>query len=364
MNLTKSIYMLFAILLISSCEKGPDLGNVDFDRTALLNNYVDNILIPRYNLLTSTSEDLENACLAFQTMPDQNNLELLRNQYKVTYLAWQACSSAEFGPAGMQTLKAIFNTYPVDTPQIFSNINSGSYNLESAQNIAAIGLPAVDFLLFGLGNTDAEILNALNNQNVQNYLLDVSALLATKSNLVSAEWNSSYRSSFVQANGTDVGSSLGMIVNEMNLDFERFIRDGKVGIPLGKRSLGTPQLDKLEAVYAVYSLELLQESIKSLKELYTGTSAEGIDGLGMDDYLDAVKASHSGQNLNTTILNQFEAIETSMNVINTDLATAILNNPTQVEDLYNAMQQMVVYLKVDLASNLGILISYQDNDGD
>ena len=155
-----------------------------------------------------------------------------------------------------------------------------------------------------------------------------------------------------------------MLVNDINLDFERFMRDGKVGIPLGKRSLGNPQLDKLEAVHAKYSLELLKESVVKLEELYSGTSTNGINGIGLDDYLNAVKASHSGQNLNDVILSQFEEINLSIDAINTDLETAIQTNPNEVEEVYNKMQQMIVYLKVDLASSLGILISYQDNDGD
>ena len=363
MKIQKFTYLFLMIIFLSACDKNTG-ENVDFDRTALLSNYANNILTPRYTSLKESCDDLDLAVTAFITNGTQSDLENLRAAHKATYIAWQGCSSTDFGPAGMQTLKAVFNTYPVDTTQINANITSGTYNLDAAQNIAAIGLPAVDYLINGLQSTDAAILAAFTNQNVQNYLSDLNTQLKDRATTVSGEWNGTYANTFIAANGTDIGSSLGLLVNEMNFDFEKFVRDGKIGIPLGKRSLGIPQLDKLEAYYGNYSLELAKESVIRLEELYNGTSADGVNGLGLDDYLDAVNATHSGQDLSQVISDQFAAIHTSLNAVNTDLNTAIQNNPAQVEEVYNNMQQMIVYLKVDLASNLGILISYQDNDGD
>ncbi|MFT4968619.1 MAG: putative lipoprotein [Chitinophagales bacterium] len=355
--------LLLLIFTLNACDRDL-IDDVNFDRTAMLNNYAENIIEPRYERLAINSNDLVSLASDFQANTNLITLEELRAQFKNTYLAWQGCSSTEFGPARTSTLKAIFNTYPVDTTQINNNINSGVYSLGTAQNIAAIGLPTIDYLLYGIKGTDAEILIALSTPATLNYLIDVCGQMNTAAQQVNTEWSGAYATTFINANGTDLGSSLGLLVNEMNLDFERFIRDGKVGIPLGKRSLGNPQLDKLEAVHAKYSLELLQESILKLEDLYTGTSSNGVNGIGFDDYLDAVNASHSGQNLNSVITQQFDDINGTINTLNADLEISIQNNQNQVDEVYNKLQQMIVYLKVDLASNLGILISYQDNDGD
>jgi hypothetical protein len=362
MNYKSLLFIL--IIVLASCDK-TEPNKVDFDRTALLNNYANNIILPRYQLLQAKSNTLHDAALSFETNINQANLDALRNEFQSTYLSWQACSSAEFGPAEMETLKTVFNTYPVDTSQILNNIASGNYNLEVAQNIDAIGLPALDYLLYGLRANDEDLLNTFSNQtSALGYLLDLTAQLEIKSNTVYNAWKSNYANAFIDANGTDVGSSLALLINEMNMDFERFIRDGKIGIPLGKRSLGNPQIDKLEAYYSKESLALVKASIQNLEDLFNGTSVEGVNGLGLDDYLDAVNATNNGQNLSLVINNQFDAIQVSLNAINGNLNDAIQNNPGQVEEVFNSMQQLVVYMKVDLASNLGVLISYQDNDGD
>jgi len=364
MNYKSLVLILALFVTLISCDK-TEPNKVDFDRTALLNNYANKVILPRYELLQAKSTALHDAALNFEANINQANLDLLRADFQATYLVWQACSSVEFGPAGMETLKLVFNTYPVDRNKILTNIASASYNLDAAQQIDAIGLPALDYLLYGTNNNDQEILNTFTNQSAAiNYLLDLTSQLKNKSSSVYAQWNTTYSNTFINANGTDVGSSLSLLINEMNLDFEKFIRDGKIGIPLGKRSLGNPQVDKLEAYYSRESLVLVKESVQRLEELYSGTSLEGVNGLGLDDYLDAVNASNNGQDLSLLISNQFAAIQLSLDAINRNLNDAIINNPSQVDDVYNKMQQLIVYFKVDLASNLGVLISYQDNDGD
>jgi len=359
----RTIFLSLFILLFSACNK-ENIDQVNFDRDAMLTNYADNIIIPRYEKLALNCELLHQASLSFQSNANASELESLKEFFEQTYLSWQACSSTDFGPAGVQTLKAVFNIYPVDTSQINNNISNSNYNLDAVNNQAAIGLPALDFLLFGKGETTESLSYFNNNTNAITYLVDVCAQLNTKANIVSSDWSNQYRSVFVNANGIDIGSSLGMLVNEFNLDFERFIRDGKVGIPLGIRSLGNPQLNKTEAFFSGYSIILLKESIDKLEDLYTGTSLNGSDGLGLDDYLNASNASHSGTSLNEVILDQFMEIRNNINQLNQSVDYSITQDPESVNIIFNSMQELVVYLKIDLPSTLGVLISYQDNDGD
>lgn len=361
----KIVWLAFALSLgLFSCDKeGPT--EVNFDRDALLTNYGENIIVPRYEQLQSATSSLNQAASDFYNDQTTQTYTALKNAFETNYIAWQACSSFEFGPAGMQTLKTIYNTYPTDTTKIVANISSGTYNLGAASNLDAIGLPALDYLIYGVRSNETEILQYFqNNSNARTYLVDLCSQMDQAIATVSSAWMGQYVETFKNANGTDVGSSLGMLINEMNLDFERYIRDGKVGIPLGVRSLGNPQLDKVEAYYSDISLELLEESIINLRDLYTGTSTLQVNGPGLDDYLIAINATHAGESLNDKILNKFDEILGHINSLNGSVGTSIQNNPANVETLYSSMQGLVVYLKVDLPSNLGVLISYQDNDGD
>ena len=51
-------------------------------------------------------------------------------------------------------------------------------------------------------------------------------------NNVVTEWDI-YKTEFIEKTGLDIGSSMGMMVNAYVLEYERYIRSGKVGIPSG-----------------------------------------------------------------------------------------------------------------------------------
>ena len=114
-----------------------------------------------------------------------------------------------------------------------------------------------------LFTTDAEASKRLE------YLFAVVEQSQVVANQVYSQWTSGgYNEVFVNANGNAVGSSVSLMMNSFVLDFERFIRDGKVGIPLGVRSLGTPNPEKVEAYYSEKSLELLNESMTAYKRCF------------------------------------------------------------------------------------------------
>ena len=82
------------------------------------------------------------------------------------------------------------------------------------------------------------------------------------------------------------------------------------------------------------------------------------------DYLSFVNAQKSGQNLHTVIDNQFSAIKIELDNINDPLSNEVTVNTSGVNAVYQKMQQMVGYLKVDMTNALEVLITYQDSDGD
>jgi predicted lipoprotein len=80
--------------------------------------------------------------------------------------------------------------------------------------------------------------------------------------------------------------------------------------------------------------------------------------------MDFVNAEQNSQQLSTVIDNQFLTIFEELNNINGPLSEEIINNKSQITQTYQELQQLVPYMKVDMTSALGVLITYQDNDGD
>ena len=88
--------------------------------------------------------------------------------------------------------------------------------------------------------------------------------------------------------------------------------------------------------------------------------------MDLDDYMDLTLV------LNTVeitiyrlkINNQFDDILAELNNLNDPLSSEILTNKPAVSQTYTKLQELVPLLKVDMTSALGVLITYQDNDGD
>jgi hypothetical protein len=347
-------FLALAAFNLSSCKEPQEAEPVDtFDKEAMLANLADELIVPAYESAASDAEVLKAAVDAFEAFPSAENLDAAREACSALQLQWQSIAPYELGPAADENLRRTVNTFPADTTQIERNIREQLTDLSTASNTDAKGLPALDYLLFGPrshgSNWSADRLIQV-RLNAELVFEEISA--------VNEAWKTSYRDEFVRNLGNDVGSSLGQLVNELNYEFE-LVKNARVGIPLGKKSLGVPQEEKVEAYYAEQSLANIEAALNAQKNIFRGA-----DGLGLDDYLDHLDARYGEGLLSTAIIEQFDEVLTSTASISEPLPEAIQNNPGQVDDLHTKLQNLVVLLKTDMPSQLGVQITYQDNDGD
>ncbi|UOE46248.1 imelysin family protein [Mucilaginibacter sp. SMC90] len=374
-KITLGALLLFAtgLILVQSCSKsgagnnGGDKSDNTFDRKALLTNMSANIILPAYTSFQASASALNDAVIAFNSSPDAAKLTAAQNAFTAAYKQWQSTSEFDFGPANQINFRVSVNTYPADLSQISANINSGAYNPGLLANLAAKGLPAIDYLLFGAGADNAAILTQYTTDshaaNRKTYLAALALEIKTSATTVLSSWNGAYKSTFLSADGTDVGSSLGQLVNQLVYDYE-IIKNYEIGVPAGVQSMGTVFPQKVQAYYSKTSLQLTLLHIQAMQNLYLGKSAAG-DGLGLDDYLAKINAKYSdGKPLNDVIKAQFAAAIAKLQVLTDPLADNIRNNPTAVTAAYTELQKLTVLLKTDMTSSLGILITFGDNDGD
>jgi len=375
MNLKRNFKIILSVVIsasiaISSCKKKkedePEIENT-FNKSGMLSNIGNNIILRQYETLKIKIDSLQFLCTNFNSNPTTTSLNLLRQQFIETYKSYQWASTFEFGQAEIDLFRANLNTFPCDTAQINSNILSGVYDLNTVSNIDAKGFPAIDFLLYRSNQNDNYILSIFNTSaNAKAYLSAIIAEIQTKATTVYNAWKSdggNYVSSFQSNTGSDVGGSIGMLVNQLNYDFE-ILKNARIGIPLGKQTLGIPLPEKTEAYYSGLSIELINEHIQSIENIYLGRSKQGDDGLGLDDYLSHINARYGAGSLNDAIKSKFNSAKSKLLLIPPVLSQAVVSNPTVVDNAYAELQQLIVLLKVDMPSSLGVLITYQDNDGD
>ena len=363
----KSVLFLLIVLFTFSCcnRKKKDDPSNDFDRGAMLINIASVNILPGYNLLKSKITSLKNASDLFIANPDEANLINLQDNYKQTYLSWQAIEVYEFGPASDVILKASVNSFPTEITTINSNISSGTYDLDIPVNIKAKGFPALDYLLFGIGANPAAIVVMYTSDsdamNRKIYLTNVINNINSRVSSATTNWTS-YFSTFTTNTTTDLGSSIGLLVNNMSMSLES-VRRERIGTPLGYVGLVStgvvaPQLQ--EAYYSNYSKELILQYLIQSKELFNGGA-----GTGFDDYLIAIGAKYDDGTFLSDQLNlQYNKAIFAVQEINPDLTGALNTDVSKVELAFLEVKKLIILIKLDMASQLGVVINYADNDGD
>jgi uncharacterized protein len=372
MIMKQSIFYLaiVAILSISSCGKkgagptAPGGGNQD----SVLVNLGDNIILPSYRNLTASVDALDSAIADFNTSPAGDKLTRVQALFATAYTAWEATSEYNgFGPAySVQPILSSLDVFPADTTTIEGNVTAGNDNVNTFSNTAAKGFPALDYLLYAKGlsayTTDAGA------SGRRGYLSAVSADIKAETGAALNGWEAAggnYIKTFVEGAGNSISSSLGLLINSMDQDFE-ILKNDRLGIPLGKQPPGQalPVLPKeLEGYYSGLSARLALAQLRAVQSLYLGTGSQG-SGPGLQAYLIQAKAAYNGGLLSDTIRVRFAQAVSDMQALTDPLSAQIQTNPQPADVVYADIQQLVVLLKTDMPSSLGVLITYGDNDGD
>lgn len=357
-------YLSIALIFISSftftsCKKDKkgeeDVPKAEFQKSDLLTNIGTNLIVPEYQQLLGDITTLETKYVQFSNAKTGPNLEELRAAWKIAYKSWYSVNIYEFGPAMDIGLRSAVGVYPTDSNKVIANTNSGSYVLGSAENVDAIGFSCLDFLLY---RTNA-LSYFVNSSSYTQYGLDVIQKMKSEVSYVLDKWNATYLATFKSSTGTESTSSFSLFVNEFNKTYE-LAKNAKLGIPIGKQSLGIQRPEYIETRISGISLDLLEENIKALQRIFNGNTKNGIAGIGFDDYLVALER----QTLATSIDTQFSSIISDINLFNLSLEEEMTTNAIALDNLYTKMQNLVVSIKTDMSSSFGVLITYQDNDGD
>jgi predicted lipoprotein len=371
-GLTFFLSVVFIAVIFIACkkknkDKTPD-EETTFDKPAMLGNYADNVIIPNFQSFKFSVDSLVISFNTFIQNKNVTNLNLLRQKFISASIRFQHVSTFEFGPSESEIVRSNFNTFPTNTVTVNSNINGGNYNLSTVSNLDAKGFPALDYLFFGNNQTDADIITMFDTDvKAANRITYVNACLnemQTKTSAIANAWVNSYRSTFINSTGSQIGSSLGLLVNQLNFEID-LLKNAKIGIPLGKKSLNVKLPEKCEAYYANnISVKLAKECLLNIEDVYLGRAALGADGKGLDDYLEHLNAQHGSETLNAAIKNQFAITKAKLDLVAEPLSSSVVSSSATVDAAYQEMVKLLVLLKTDTPSALGIVITYQDGDGD
>ncbi|MFD2909461.1 imelysin family protein [Flavobacterium ardleyense] len=370
----RKILFLTAILgLFASCSSdsdSPASSGDNYDRVALLTNWADNIIIPRFEDYQSKVVLLNNDVATFTASPSQDNLENLRTSWLNSYKSYQYVNMFNIGKADDINFTDCTNIYPLNTQGVQENIAAGNVNLQLVSQYSKQGFPALDYMLNGLATSDSDILYFYTTDasalNYKEYLVALTTKLKSDADAIVNDWNGSYRATFIASSGNSVSSSLNRMVNNFVKYFEKDIRAGKVGIPAGVYSDGATLPDKVEAYYKNdISKILLEESVKGSQDFFNGKHFNSAtEGKSLKSYLDFLNTVRNGQNLSAIINNQFTLINQANANLSASFSSQVSTGNAQMLISFDNLQQNVIYFKLDMMQALNITVDYVDADGD
>ena len=360
---------VLAVLMVvgaaTSCTKSNDGGTEPsngLDRQPMLINYADNYVIPGYLDMLSKLEELKTTIITFNSNTNQEKQQAVSNSLRGAYTTWQKVDLLEFGPAYEEQLRSYMNTYPVTVSKLQSNMSSSGYDLEAFGNRDAQGFPALDYLINGtsLDKYTSDVLATARKQ----YLMAVVNKMIEKVTRVNEGWNT-FRSTFIISTGTDVNSSLSVMVNNFVLYYERYLRGGKIGLPVGAMT-GVAKPELVESYYSPeLSENLLIEALVAVQAFYKGIGNNGNSGESLKSYLMSLGTKDdNGVLIAEVIETELQEAMSAVSNINGTIATAVQNDRQTVLKAYEEIQDVVALLKVDMVSAFSISITYTDNDGD
>ncbi|MEM9409106.1 MAG: imelysin family protein, partial [Acidobacteriota bacterium] len=196
------------------------------------------------------------------------------------------------------------------------------------------------------------------------YVAAASEQLVTSAAAVRDRWlpeGGNYIDTFLNGDSETDGfrRSLGKVLNRVVAVLEESVRE-QLGRPLAAGG-ESARPERVEAPRSATSLALLRSRIAGIERVLL--AQEG-DGLRLADYADHLDAEVDGTALSTLLRNRFGSSLAALDAIPEPLTRSVVEDPDLVRAAYDELRELLVLIKVDLANQLGVTLTFNDNDGD
>ena len=338
-----------------------------FDHEQMLTNWADNIIIPSIINFENSLVKLKNSASIFVNEPSNETLSVLKEEWLNSFLKWQHIEMFDVGLAEEIYYKNRINLYPANVNRIENNISNQNYDLNASSNFSSQGFNGLDYLLFGIGQNEEEIIlkYTLEESKYGKYFLEIIDKMMELTTQVKDSWDDEFRDEFIKSTDNTSTSSINQVINDFIFYFEKGYRANKIGIPAGRYSDG-PLPDRIEAYHGKkYSKILILEATDAIDNFYNGRFSNDINssGLSINDYLSYMESDQDDK-LAEKINEQLKKIKTKLTELNTDFSEQIRQDNLEMLITFDIIQANVVFLKVNLLQKLNINIDYADADGD
>ena len=300
---------MMGLMALTACSSSDDKKNDDPQPTevtiqdseydAIINQYVDNVVLPTYSDLKAKNSALYQAVVDFGDAPSNANFQAICDAWLVAREPWESSEAFLFGPVADLGLDPNMDSWPLDQEAIVKMLESQQWNemewtgdydeddeaIAAAQNVR--GFHTLEFLAFRDGKartltdqaTDGEAANAVYNSGNANawaqYMRNIAQLLVDDVTTLCDAWNNGYADKFKSHNGGDFTSGLSCIEQLIDgcIDIAGEVGQAKIGDPYDLYVSGktTEALYAVESWYSWHSRDDYTNNIYSIRNAYYGS---------------------------------------------------------------------------------------------
>ena len=271
----------------------------DSEYDAIINQYVDNVVMPTYRDLKTNNSALYNAVVAFGNNPSNAGFQTICDAWLAAREPWESSEAFLFGPVADFGLDPNMDSWPLDQEAIVNTLKSQQWNnmtwegdydeddeaIAAAQNVR--GFHTLEFLAFRDGKARTLTDNAASD-NAADYVYDESnatawaqymrntaQLLVDDVTLLCDEWENGYADKFKKHNAGDFTSGISCIEQLIDgcIDIAGEVGGAKIGEPYDLYVSGktTEALYAVESWYSWHSRDDYTNNIYSIRNAYYGS---------------------------------------------------------------------------------------------
>ena len=271
----------------------------DSEYDAIINQYVDNVVLPTYSDLKTKNSALYQAVVDFGDNPSNANFKAICDAWLAAREPWESSEAFLFGPVADLGLDPNMDSWPLDQEAIVKMLESQQWNemewtgdydedddaIAAAQNVR--GFHTLEFLTFRDGQArtltdqavDGEAANAVYNASNANawaqYMRNTAQLLVDDVTTLVDAWNNGYADKFKKHDGGDFTSGLSCIEQLIDgcIDIAGEVGQAKIGDPYDLYQSGKTNeaLYAVESWYSWHSRDDYTNNIYSIRNAYYGS---------------------------------------------------------------------------------------------
>ncbi len=345
----------------------------------LLDAWARDLIVPLHETLVRECESLERSLDALVTEASPETLEAARSAWRLSAVVWQEVALYRFDRMILSHNQ--ISKRPADSEFIERTIAEPPAVLD-ADFVARVGslskgLSAIEYLLFEPAEPDAWLEQAREEPARMAYAVAAGAHLVSSAEQVLDRWlpeGGNYLETFLRGDGETEGfrRSLGKLYNRVVAVLEETVRE-HLGKPLGGGAQeALPEF--VEAPASASSLALVKSRLAGIERVFFSPNAESGEGESassvasdsprLANYVEHLGLDWNGQPFVEELRLRFASARGALDAVPEPLARAVVEHPAEVEQAYDELRELLVLIKVDLANQLGVTLTFNDNDGD